>query len=107
MSHSLYEGNYCYYLNQKYSHIARTLVQSPPSSPTHLFFTHIPSSCFHVENGSLHPQAGARLTPQHSGVAKVSLGRCEPIAQSPTGEGDLRLTGSLEQSLEHWVSQGG
>ena len=43
----------------------------------------------------------------HSGVAEVSLGGCELSAQSPTEEADLRLTGSLEQSLEHRVSQGG
>ena len=45
--------------------------------------------------------------PLHSGVAEVSLGGCELSTQFPTEEGDPRLTGSLEQSLEHWVSQGG
>ena len=30
------------------------------------------------------------------------MGGCELSAQSPTEEGDPRLTGSLEQSLEHW-----
>ena len=78
---------------------------SPSSSHTN---TIAPSSFyFHLENRSLHPQDGARLTPLHSGVAEVSLGRCELSTQSSTEEGDPRLTGSLEQSLEHWVSQGG
>ena len=47
----------------------------------------------------------AHPTPLHSGVAEVSLGGCELSAQSPTEEGDPRLTGSLEQSLEHWGSR--
>ena len=38
MSHSLYKGNYCYYMRQKYSHILRTLVQSPPLLPHTPFF---------------------------------------------------------------------
>ena len=78
---------------------------SPSSSHTN---TIAPSFFyFHLENRSLHTQAGAGLTPLHSGVAEVSLGGCELSTQSPKEEGDPRLTGSLEQSLEHWVSQGG
>ena len=53
------------------------------------------------------PSSWSRADPLHSGVAEVSLGGRELSTQSPTEEGDPRLTGSLEQSLEHWVSQGG
>ena len=53
------------------------------------------------------PSGWSRADPLHSGVAEVSLGGCELSTQSPTEEGDPRLTGSLEQSMEHWVSQGG
>jgi len=52
------------------------------------------------------PSAWSWNDPLHSGVAGVSLGGCELNAQSPTEEGDPRFTGSLEQRLEHWVSQG-
>ena len=83
------------------------LMQTPTVTPSLTNTAVLSSSSFQLKNGSLHPQAGARLILLHSGVAEVSLGGCELSAQSPTGEGDLRLTRSLEQSLEHWVSQGG
>ena len=53
------------------------------------------------------PSVRGRADPLHSGVAEVSLGGCELSVQSPPGEHDPRLIGSLEQSLEHWVNQGG
>ena len=82
------------------------LIQTPTPTPS-LTNTTVLSSFFQLKNRSLHPQAAARLTPLHSGVAEISLGGCELSIQSPTGEGDPKLTGSLEQNLEHWVSQGG
>ena len=82
------------------------LIQTPTPTPS-LTNTTVLSSFFQLKNRSLHPQAGARLTPLHSGVAEISLGGCELSTQSPTGEGDPKLTGSLEQNLEHWVTQGG
>ena len=110
-SHSLCEHNYCLHMGQ--NSLIRKDVDPVTPLPQHthtLLFSPTsvgPSSCFHLENGSLHPQAGARLTPLHSGVAEVSLGGRELSAQSPIEEGDPRLTGSLEQSLEHWVSHEG
>ena len=53
------------------------------------------------------PSGWSWADPLHSGIAGASLGGRELSAQSPTEEADWRLTGSLEQSLETWVSQGG
>ena len=57
------KSNCWLYMSQKKSCIVRTLIQSP-LSPTHLFSHRLiyPSSCFHLENRSLHPQVGAGLT---------------------------------------------
>ena len=87
--------------------------QSTDPSPLH-FLTHI-HTCMHTHTVqtlssrkwvSL-PSGWSQADPLHPGIAEVSLGGHELSAQSPTEEGNLRLTGSSEQSLEHWVSQGG
>ena len=72
-----------------------------------LTHTHISQLLFSSRKWVSPPSIWSRADPPHSGIAEVSLGGRELSAQSPTGEGDPRLTGSLEQSLEHWVSQGG
>ena len=102
-------GILSYYLNISLKRVSQPpdLIQTPIPTPSLTNTTVLISISFQLENGSLHPQAGARLTPLHSGVAEVSSGGCEFSAQSPTGEGDPRLTGSLEQSLKHWIRQGG
>ena len=81
----------------------------PPPPPPLLLTQHNSSQLLLLSSGKwVSPPSGcSRADPLHSGVAEVSLGGCELSAQSPTEEGDPRLTGSLEQSLEHWVSQGG
>ena len=77
------------------------VLESPQSDPTPCIInSHInlttPCSCFHHENRSLYPQAGARLTT--SGIAEVSLGVCELSTNSPTEDGDPRLTGSGKEA---------
>jgi len=67
--------------------------------------THISQLLFSSRKQVSPPSSWSQADPLHSGVAEVSLGGCELSTQSPKEEGDPRLTGSLEQSLEHWVSQ--
>ena len=67
--------------------------------------THIAQLLFSSRKCVSPPSVRSQADPLQSGVAEVSLGRWELSAQSPTGEGDPSLTGSLEQSLEQWVSQ--
>ena len=103
------KGILSYHLNISLKRVSQPpdLIQTPTPTPSFTNTKVLTSSSFQLKNASLHPQSGARLTLLHSGVAEISVGGCELSAQSPTGEGDPRLTGSLEQSLEHWVSQGG
>ena len=72
-----------------------------PHTPL-LTHTHISQLLFSSRKWVSPPSGWSRADPPHSGFAKVSLGGCELSAQSPTEEADWRLTGSLEQSLEHW-----
>ena len=80
------------------------------SNPLHHQFPHKPDNSqllFSSGKWVSPPSVRSRADPLHSGIAEVSLGGCELSTQSPTEEGDPGLTGSLEQSLEHWISQGG
>ena len=65
-SHSLCEHNHCLYMSQNSLICKDTDPVTPLPRHTHtLLFSPAsvgPSSCFHLENQSLHPPAGAELT---------------------------------------------
>ena len=73
-SHSLCEHNYCLHMGQ--NSLIRKDVDPVTPLPQHthtLLFSPTsvgPSSCFHLENVSLHPQAGAGLTPHTLGLQR-------------------------------------
>ena len=90
--------SYCLNISLKRVSQPPDLIQTPTPTPSFTNTTVLISVSFQLKNRSLHPQAGARLTPLHSGVAEVSLGGYELSAQSPTGEGDPKLNGSWSRA---------
>ena len=98
-SHSLCEHNYCLHMGQNSLICKDVDPVTPLPQHTHtLLFSPTsvgPSSCFHLENGSLHPQAGAGLTP-------CTLGLQGPLWEDVNSVPSLpqkRLTGDL---LDPW-----
>ena len=75
--------SYCLNISLKRVSQPPDLIQTPTPTPSFTNTTVLSSFSFQLKNRSLHPQAGARLTPLHSGVAEVSLGGYELSTQSP------------------------
>ena len=73
-SHSLCDHNYCLHMGQNSLICKDVDPVTPLPQHTHtLLFSPTsvgPSSCFHLENGSLHSQAGAGLTPHTLGLQR-------------------------------------
>ena len=85
-SHSLCDHNYCLHMGQNSLICKDVDPVTPLPQHTHtLLFSPTsvgPSSCFHLENGSLHPQAGAGLTPHTLGLQRSLW---EDVNSAPRG----------------------
>ena len=93
------KGILSYHLNISLKRVSQLSDLIQPSTQPLLSQTQqLPALVFIWKTGLSTLRAG--LTSLHSGVAEVSLGGCELTTQSSKEEGDPRLTGSLEQSLE-------